>query len=144
MVVLNILLLKSFLIILFGLWLSTVLRYMGHKRYSSCIISVKNSALRFFMGVGRYTPNLSLYRDMDWIHWNIKQWIAVFRKWSRVTKICNDRINKKVFLRSKTYENGKIKNWSVRVKAKLKSVNMDQFCEFDRILEKSIIWKLAF
>ncbi|XP_071123605.1 uncharacterized protein [Mytilus edulis] len=33
-------------------------------REFSCINAVKNRAMRFFMGVGKYTPNLSLYGDM--------------------------------------------------------------------------------
>ena len=43
----------------------------GTKDYS-CINAVKNRAMRFFMGVGKYTPNLALYGDMGWIPCNIK------------------------------------------------------------------------
>ena len=110
----------------------------GTKDYS-CVNSVKNRAMRFFMGVGRYTPNLSLYGDMGWIPCNIKQWTVVFRNWSRVTSMCDNRINKKVFVWSNNYGNGKIKNWSFRVKAKFKSINMDQFCDFNIILDKNSI-----
>ena len=32
----------------------------------SCINSVKHRAICFFMGAGRYTPNMALYGDMGW------------------------------------------------------------------------------
>ena len=44
-----------------------------------------------------YTPNLSLYGDMGWIPCSIKQWSCVFRNWSRLTKMCDDRLNKNGF-----------------------------------------------
>ena len=33
-------------------------------REFTCINAIKNRAMRFFMGVGKYTPNLALYGDM--------------------------------------------------------------------------------
>ena len=73
------------------------------------INAVKNRAMRFFMGVGKYTPNLSLYGDMGWIPCNVKQWTAVFRLWSRFCKMDNDRLNKRVFMWSYKYGNKPIK-----------------------------------
>ena len=78
----------------------------GAKEFT-CINAVKNRAMRFFMGVGKYTPNLSLYGDMGWIPNSIKQWSCILRLWSRFTKMCNTRLNKKVFLWSNRNCNNK-------------------------------------
>ena len=67
-------------------------------REFTCINAIKNRAMRFFMGVGKYTPNLSLYGDMGWVPCIIKQWSCIFRSWSRFLKMSNNRLNKKVFL----------------------------------------------
>ena len=45
----------------------------GTKEYS-CIIAVQNRAMRFYLGVGKYTPNLSVIGDMGWKPSIIKQW----------------------------------------------------------------------
>jgi hypothetical protein len=37
----------------------------GTKEYS-CINAVQNRAMRFYLGVGKYTPNLSVIGDMGW------------------------------------------------------------------------------
>lgn len=46
----------------------------GTKEFS-CIHSVKHKAVGFFMGVGRYTPNLAFYGDMGWKPCIGKQWL---------------------------------------------------------------------
>jgi hypothetical protein len=51
--------------------------------------------MRFFMGVGKYTPNLALYGDMGWKPCIVSQWSFIFRIWCTFTKMCNSRINKK-------------------------------------------------
>lgn len=50
---------------LVGLFLNMMLPLWGTKDLS-CINSVKNRAMGFFVGVRKYTPNLSLYDDMGW------------------------------------------------------------------------------
>ena len=67
----------------------------GSKDFS-CINAVKNRAMRFFMGVGKYTPNLALYGDMGWKPCIVSQWSFIFRIWCTFTKMCNSRINKKI------------------------------------------------
>lgn len=105
----------------------------------SCINSVKNRAMRFFMGVGKYTPNLSLYGDMGWMPCYIKQWTSVFRNWSRLTKMCDDRVNKKVFIWGKTRGNRKFKNWQFRVINKFENLDMAYVINSNYILSKKVI-----
>ena len=49
----------------------------GTKEYS-CINAVQH---RFYLGVGKYTPNLSVIGDMGWKPSIIKQWSCVLRNW---------------------------------------------------------------
>ena len=53
--------------------------------------------MRFFMGVGKYTPNDAIAGDMGWKPANIRQWLNVFRHWARCSIMEHDRINSKVF-----------------------------------------------
>jgi hypothetical protein len=68
----------------------------GEVKIFLCINAVKNRAMRFFMGVGKYTPNLALYGDMGWKPCIVSQWSFIFRIWYTFTKMCNSRINKKI------------------------------------------------
>ena len=58
----------------------------------SCITAVQNRAMRFYMGVGKYTPNDAIQGDMGWRPPSVKQWTCVFRHWARIMskfKECN-------------------------------------------------------
>lgn len=104
-----------------------------------CINAIKNRAMRFFMGVGRYTPNLSLYGDMGWKPCIINQWSCILRTWSRYTKMCNDRINRKVFLWANRCCNNRIKNWNFRVQSKFRELNLAHLCNTGFNFGKSVI-----
>ena len=56
--------------------------------------------MRFFMGVGKYTPNDAIAGDIGWKPAYIRQWSNVFRHWARCSIMEHDRINFKVFKRS--------------------------------------------
>ena len=96
------------------------------------------------MGVGKYTPNLSLYGDMGWMPCSVKQWSSVFRLWSRFCKMDNNRLNKKVFIWSNMNGNNKVKNWCFRIMTKFKDINLDQYCDYSVILSKSVIKEIEF
>ena len=76
--------------------------------------------MRFFMGVGKYTPNLALYDDMGWKPCIVSQWSCIFRTWCRFTKMC--RINKTVFMWSNEMSINRLKNLNVRVHANLRKL----------------------
>ena len=48
----------------------------GARTYS-CISSVQNRAMRFFLGVGRRTPVAALQGDMGWYPNDVNQWICI-------------------------------------------------------------------
>ncbi|MEW8547636.1 MAG: reverse transcriptase family protein, partial [Candidatus Thiodiazotropha sp.] len=86
----------------------------GDKRYS-CIEAVKHRALRFFMGVGRYTPNAAVTGDSGWLSQEIKQWSSVINQWYRLRRMQSDRINAKVFQWAASQRGVRCKNWCFRL-----------------------------
>ena len=75
----------------------------GTKEFSA-INAVQNRAIRFFLGVGRYTPNVAVGGEMGWVPAVVKQWKNVLGHWFRLNAMDDNRINKKVF------------NWSFSLK----------------------------
>ncbi len=51
----------------------------GHKSFSA-IQAVQNRALRYYLGVGRRTPNVAVQGDMGWPCNEQKRWICVSRQ----------------------------------------------------------------
>ena len=63
---------------------------------------------------------------MGWIPSNVRQWVSVFRLWSRFSKMSNNRINKRIFKWAYKFSSNRLKNWCFRVMSKFKNINMDQ------------------
>lgn len=59
----------------------------------SSINAVQNRAIIFFMGVGKYTPNGAINRDMGWRPPSAKQWTYVFRQWKRLSVMERERVS---------------------------------------------------
>lgn len=104
-------LLQNSLIHLFGQsWLSFASAIWSTRKLS-CIGAIQSRAWRFFMGVGKYTPNDAIDGDMSWTPPWVKLWVPVFRQWKWFTVMDRDMIvNFKVF------------NWSLNFKIEKKLV----------------------
>lgn len=81
----------------------------------SCISAVQNRACRFFMGLGKYAPNLAVNGDMGWKAPVVKQWECVFRQWNRYALMENSRLNRKIMQWSFSCAKNRSKNWVSRV-----------------------------
>ena len=93
-----------------------------YKEYS-CINAIQNRASRFFLGLGRYAPNIAVQGEMGWTLPGHDQWIAATRQWCRLVNMDNNRICKKVF--SYCISKGQnCKNWSFMVKRYYESLDM--------------------
>ena len=110
----------------------------GTKEYS-CINAVQNRAVRFYLGVGKYTPNLSVIGDMGWKPSIIRQWSCVLRNWQRCTRMDSTQLNKKVFLWANRCATSRVKNWQFRVSNYLRDKDLDIHCNTDNILCKLYI-----
>ena len=81
----------------------------GTKEYS-VINTVQNKACRFFLGVGKYSPNTAANGDMGWVPPHIKQLKTVLSHWFRLSHMGNERVNKQIFHWSQRTRH-KHKNW---------------------------------
>ena len=59
---------------------------------------VQNRAIRYFLGVHRFTPILAINGDMGWPLSLHRRWINMLRLWNRLIDMDNNRLTKKIFL----------------------------------------------
>ena len=111
----------------------------GVKEYS-VINTVQNKACRFFLGVGKYTPNAAVNRDMGWTPPHINQMTSVLSHWFRLNHMDSDRINKRVFLWS-YHARQKHKNWCFHIDKKLKKtdINLTINMSYNKVHRQSVI-----
>ena len=53
--------------------------------------------------------------------------------------MCDNRINKKVFIWANNICNNRLKNWNFRVHTKFKELDMEHFCNTNLIIDKHVI-----
>ncbi|KAH3859830.1 hypothetical protein DPMN_102651 [Dreissena polymorpha] len=73
-------------------------------REFSCINAVQHRAARFFLGVGKYTPNAAVNGDIGWTPPIVKQWKAFITHWIRLSNMDTNRLNNLMF-RAISYHN---------------------------------------
>ena len=68
----------------------------GFGKFTVCD-NVQNKAMRFFLGVHKYTPTAAVQGDMGWIALKYKRYICILRHWNRLVNMDSDRLTKKIF-----------------------------------------------
>ena len=107
----------------------------GEKSYS-CIEAIQNRAMRFYLGVGRYTPCAGVSGDMGWTPTWIRQWKSVSNVWSRHSVLPNACINKRIFMYAYHNGNNRCKNWPFRIKSHLNDLNCLLFYNVEQRISK--------
>ena len=69
----------------------------GDKKFD-CIEKVQRNALRYFLGVHKFTPIDMLYGDSGWISSFSRHKLAMLRLWNRLISLPPDRLTSQVFL----------------------------------------------
>ncbi len=82
----------------------------------------QNRAIRYFLGVHRFTPLLAINGDMGWIRSSDRRWVAMIRLWNRLVDMDHTRLTKRIF-DADINSNGS--TWSSEVKNIFEAVNMD-------------------
>jgi hypothetical protein len=59
---------------------------------------VQNKAIRLFMGVHAYAPNLAIQGDMGWVSSRTRRRIEMLRYWNVLMNMCESRIPRKILL----------------------------------------------
>ena len=106
----------------------------GYKSYSA-VNAVQNRACRFYLGVGKYTPNCAVQGDMGWRFPEQRQWLQVSRLWCRMSNMNRDRINYKVFAWSRRLAIGNVKNWSFHVSKFYRDIAVEHIMCTDNVLD---------
>lgn len=95
--------------------------------------------MRFFLGVGRYTPNVAVSGEMGWISPEIRQWKSIAIHLSRVSYMLDCRVNKRVALCTASAANRSCKNWFFYVNDMLKNCNAHQYSDIRISIPKHTI-----
>ena len=104
-----------------------------------CINAVQNRAARYFLNVGRYTPNAAVTGDIGWTPLITKCWKSVLTFWCRNVNIDNSRLNKKVFYWSNNKSGNRCKNWHFRVRKLLKDFDSSELCDISMEISKKLL-----
>ena len=68
----------------------------GYKPYVQ-IDNVLNRAMRYFLGVHRFTPNLANTGEMGWLPSVLRRWDSMIRFWNRMLLLDDTCLTKRVF-----------------------------------------------
>ena len=96
-------------------------------RTFSCISAVQNRALRFYLGVGRYTPNSAVFGDTGWKSTYLKQLKNIINQWCKLKSIDRQRINYRIYAWSVENCASRGRNWAHRPKAILLDANQEDY-----------------
>lgn len=66
--------------------------------------SVQNRAMRYFLGVHKFTPRAAIEGEMGWEPCVVKQTVEVLRLWNRLVSLPEGRLTKMVFNWDKIHE----------------------------------------
>ena len=102
----------------------------GYKSFS-CINAVQNRAMRFFLGVGKYTPTAAISGDLGWQPAFIKQWVSLSNFWGRNAQLQRSRINRRIFDWANSKGNRQCKNWFYHVKDMLVKIDLPNYTDIN-------------
>jgi hypothetical protein len=96
----------------------------GTNEYT-CVNAVQHRAARFYLGLGKYTPNAGVDGDIGWKSPFVKQMRTVANQWYRFKTMEASRLNRIVFEWAARKAGNRCKNWNFRVQSKLNSLGID-------------------
>ena len=104
----------------------------GYKDFS-CVDTVQNKSIRYFLGVHKFAPNLAISGDVVWLPSKERRWCNILRYWNLLMDMDNTRLCKQVFLWD--YEIS-TNNWSSSVRTIMSLVGMTE--HFQQMLKCDI------
>ncbi|MCG8049515.1 MAG: reverse transcriptase family protein, partial [Candidatus Thiodiazotropha endolucinida] len=94
----------------------------GFKTYNE-IDSVQNRAIRYFLGVHRFSPNLAINGDVGWLPSTMRHWHNMVRMLNRITVMDDSRLTKRIF--DIDHAQGQYNNnWSSELRRIFNSIDM--------------------
>ncbi len=87
---------------------------------------VNNRAMRYFLGVHKFSPNEALIGDIGWLTPKLSRYLPRIRLWNKLIEMDNSRLTKRIF----EYDYNVCKNnWSNNMKSLFVDINADVFKE---------------
>ncbi len=87
---------------------------------------VNNRAMRYFLGVHKFSPNEALIGDIGWLTPKLSRYLPRIRLWNKLIEMDNSRLTKRIF----EYDYNVCKNnWSSNMKSLFVDINADVFKE---------------
>ncbi len=102
----------------------------------ACIKSVQYKASRFYLGVGKYTPNTAVQGEMAWPFPQQRVGICITRAWCRFMNMAEHRLNKFIFDWSNSRN---LKNWNHRVRNLYRNLEMDHLCQKEHTVNSAAV-----
>ena len=102
----------------------------GFKQFNK-IDTLQNRAIRYFLGVHRFTPILAINGEMGWTLSIHRRWVNMIRLWNRLISMDDNRLTKCVFNSDYTATG---KTWCSDLKNLLHQVNMQHSFENKQIV----------
>ena len=106
-------------------------------RSYSCIDAVHNKAVRFFLGVGKYTPNDAVSGEMAWKPTSVRQWKSMFLYWSKLSAMGYSGLNKRIALWASEKSSRSCKNWLYSVSQFLIATNFGHYANITEAVPSS-------
>ncbi len=69
----------------------------GYQKFGY-IDTIQNRAIRFYLGLHRFAPNLAINGDVGWVSSGVRRKVEMFRYWNRIMKMDSERLTKKLFM----------------------------------------------
>ena len=103
----------------------------GFGNHNKCD-TIQNRAIRFFMGVHRFSPNLAINGDMGWVSCNTRRKVEMIRYWNRLQNMPDTSITKRVFIWDKRFARH---NWSSNIKQIIDEIGIQDAFDNNMIID---------
>ena len=104
----------------------------GYKNFQCCD-NVQLRAMKFFLGVNKFAPNVGVRGELDWLKPIYERWICVCRFWNRLLNMDESKLTYKLFRYDYTLCK---KNWCADIKNIFNELNMSDV--YERLSECSV------
>ncbi len=83
---------------LFNTGVVPIMDYCAGYYDSGVINNIQNRAMRYFLGVNKFTPTHALYGELGWVMPRYRRWLSFAQLWNRLILMNDNRITKKILL----------------------------------------------
>ena len=105
----------------------------------TCINAVQNRACRYFLGLGRYAPNVAVNGDMGWTTLEHRHWLSITRRWCRLISMDDELPTKRVFNNCLRWSSARCKTWCYRVQIFYMEIEHADICNDPSISVKAVL-----